>query len=215
MAPRKAGNISSRLRDCILESIHTKIHQSGGERAVNLGLIKYFSSPPFLITITRRPWPTEGLATVAPTLFHLITSTFPHTVCNTCATRGTPSRLPDTGEGESENSSTDGWTIRSSEVNGDLDATRPWISRFLSWTFLLSLSLWIPPPLFWFVRIEFRIVWFGFWSILFFWRGKVSQLSLQVSFCSIIVILRSWKGYFLSLEVCYKWKVQCLKIWKM
>lgn len=94
MAPRKAGNISSRLRDCILESIHTKIHQGGGERAVNLGLIKYFSSPPFLITITRRPWPTEGLATVAPTLFHLITSTFPHTVCNTCATRGTPSRLP-------------------------------------------------------------------------------------------------------------------------
>lgn len=178
MAPRKAGNISSRLRDCILESIHTKIRQGGSERVVNLGLIKYFSSPPFLITITRRPWPTEGLATVAPTLFHLITSTFPHTVCNTCATRGTPSRLPDTGEGESENSSTDGWTIRSSEVNGDLDATRPWISRFLSWAFLLS--LWIPPPLFWFVRIEFRIVWFGFWSILFFWRGKVSQLSLMV-----------------------------------
>lgn len=130
MAPRKggekAGNISSRLRDCILESIHTKIRQGGSERAVNLELIKYFNQPPpFLITITRRPWPTEGLVTVAPILFNLVTSTFPHTVCNTCATRGTPSRLPDTVEGESENSSTDGWTIRPPEVNGVLDATRP------------------------------------------------------------------------------------------
>lgn len=133
-----AAGGSSKSRKYIKQAtwLHSRIHPcQGGEYerwAVNLGLIKYFTSPPFLITITRRPWPTEGLATVAPTLFHLVTSTFPHTVCNTCATRATPSRLADTGEGESGNSSTDGWTIGSKRW--------PWRDEALNF-FLLSLSL--------------------------------------------------------------------------